>query len=622
MPKKISDTEKKVKIVPKTKPNIGIDTDNKFQDSVISAAQESSLDIGKLESFTNVAQTRDQIYSTIDTMMTDSTLSAVLDCYTADAVDTNDNGQIVWCESSDSDIANHVTYLLESLNIDKNIPRWAKKLIKYGDLYLKLYRESDIKGDPIFGDKVKDTLNENVNISLHKDSDHYVHYVEAVANPSEFFELTKYGKTMGFIEAPITVQTPFGNLEPNGFNYLKYKLRKKDVTVYSPTDYVHACLGDNSSRIQEEVNIFLNDNNYENNTEPLTYQVKRGESLFSNIFKVWREMTLLENSILLSRVTKSAIVRVLNVEVGDMPKEQANELLSRLKSQIEQKSALDTNQSMANYSNPSPIENVIYVPTHGGQGNITSTVIGGDVDPKQLTDLDWFNNRLFGSLGIPKHYFGFTDDDAGFNGGKSLSIISSRYGKKVKYIQTVLCQAITDIINLYLLDAGYDAYVNQFTIRMQPPITVEELDRREAADNRVRYVGDVMSQLSDIQSPIAKLKILKAMLANTVNDPEITEIIQSEIDSMQAELDKTQNSEEDNNSEDSLGDAELGSEPLPPLSGESDLDLGSDIDLGIEEEPALDLGTEEAGAESEAEPAAEETLPSPNDLGMDMTQNF
>ena len=138
MPKKISDTEKKVKIVPKTKPNIGIDTDNKFQDSVMRAAQESSLDIGKLEAFTNVAQTRDQIYSTIDTMMTDSTLSAVLDCYTADAVDTNDNGQIVWCESSDSDIANHVTYLLESLNIDKNIPSAINTHLCFGDSLLPL----------------------------------------------------------------------------------------------------------------------------------------------------------------------------------------------------------------------------------------------------------------------------------------------------------------------------------------------------------------------------------------------------------------------------------------------------------------------------------------------------
>lgn len=618
---KIKDSEKKIKIVPKNKPDIGIDTEDHFQSTVINAAENSTLDTNKLESFTNVALTRDQVYSTIDTMMTDSTLSAVLDSYTSDVVDKNDSGLIVWCEASDSKVANYVTYLIDSLNIDKNIQKWTKKLIKYGDLYLKLFRESDIKEDLIFGKKEEqsvDTLNENVNISLHKEHDHYVHYVDCVSNPSEYFELTKYGKTMGFIEAPIAVQTPFGNTqEASGFNFLKYKMRKKDVTVYAPTDYVHACLGDNSSRIQEEVNIFMNDNNYDTNTEPLTYQVKRGESLFSNIFKVWREMTLLENSILLSRITKSAIVRILNVETGDMPKEQANELLTRLKSQIEQKSALDTNVSMANYSNPSPIENVIYVPTHNGQGNITSNTLGGDVDPKQLTDLDWFNNRLFGSLGIPKHYFGFTDDSAGFNGGKSLSIISSRYGKKVKYIQTVLCQAITDVINLFLLDAGYDSFVNQFTIKMQPPITQEEIDRREANDNKVRYIGDIMSQLNDIDSVPARLKILKNLLSQVVSDPEITQIIQEEIDRLE---DTKENKNDDGDNDTNPKDTGLDLEPAPLGGG----DFGSiepELDLGLEETPeeesTLDLGTG-----SEAEVAAEETLPSPDELGMDMTQNF
>lgn len=616
---KISNDKKRVKIVPKTKPDIGIDTESKFEDTVIAAAQTSNLDINKLESFTNVAQTRDQLYSTIDTMMNDSTLSAILECYTSDVVDQNDEGKIVWCESSNPDVFNYVSYLLESLNIDKNISRWAKKLIKYGDLYLKLFKESDIQRDEIFETKgrEKEDLKENVNISLHKDSDHYVHYVEAISNPSEYFELTKYGKTMGFIEAPIAVQTPYGNLEPSGFNYLKYKLRKKDVTVYSATDFVHACLGDNSSRVQEEVNIFLSDTNYDNNTEPITYQVKRGDSLFTNVFKVWREMTLLENSVLLNRITKSAIVRVLNVEVGDMPKEQASNLLSRLKAQIEQKTALDAGNTIAEYSNPSPIENVIYVPTHNGQGSIVATAIGGDMDPKQLTDLDWFNNRLFGSLGIPKHYFGFTDDDAGFNGGKSLSIISSRYGKKVKYIQNILCQTITDLVNLYLLDSGYDSYINQFTIRMQAPITQEELDRRETNDNRVRYVGDIMNQLNDISNPAARLKILKALLSNVVSDAEINQVIQDQIDALEEE----QVAKEEQNepvSGEGLPEVE-GEDNTKDLLPEIESDLPSSSELSLEE-PTTDL---DLSQEFEVTPNEADTqLPTPDELGIDMTQNF
>ena len=49
--------------------------------------------------------------------------------------------------------------------------------------------------------------------------------------------------------------------------------------------------------------------------------------------------------------------------------------------------------------------------------------------PKQLTDLDWWNNKFYSSYGIPKQYFGWTDDAAGFNGGSSLTIISLLSGK-------------------------------------------------------------------------------------------------------------------------------------------------------------------------------------------------
>lgn len=615
---KVNNEKIKVKIIPASEPNIGIDTTNILETSIVEASKEARLDIGKLESFTTVAQTRDQIYSTIDTMMNDSTLSAILECYTADAIDTNDDGQIVWCEASDSNVSNYVTYLLESLNIDKNIPRWTKKFIKYGDLYVKLFRQSDIETDELFGDKNRD-LKEQVNLSVHKDTDHFVHYVEAVSNPSEFFELTRYGKTVGFIEAPIQVQTPFGNLqEASGMNYLRYKLRKKDINVYGPLDYVHASLGDNSSRVQEEVNIYMNnDTSADSNDKPLVYQVKRGESLFNNIFRVWREMTLLENSVMLARITKSANIRILSVEVGDMPKEQAQNLLSRIKSQIEQKSALDEGESMADYTNPGPIDNVIYVPTHGGIGNITSSTIGGDVDPKTLVDLDWFNNRLFGSLGVPKQYFGWTDDGAGFSGGKSLSIISSRYGKKVKYIQTALCQMITDIINILLLDAGYDSYINQFTIKMQAPITQEELDRREANDNRIRYVGDVMNQLNDVEDKARRLKITKALLSNVLSSNEVTSLLQEEIDAIEEKEAAASDEENDETPEDS--DLDLG------FSGGLDtpeLDALDSVPDSINDMPELsvDDSIEDIDAEMPADDT--DTLPTPDDLGIDMTQNF
>ena len=192
-------------------------------------------------------------------------------------------------------------------------------------------------------------------------------------------------------------------------------------------------------------------------------------------------------SALLNRITQSAVIRVIGVETGDMPSEQVQVYLSRLKEKMEQKTAMQTNQGMAEYNNPGPIINTIDVPTHEGKGNVTATSIGGDFDPKALTDIEYFRDKLFGSLKVPKQYFGFTGDSTGFNGGTSLTILSSRYGKTIKKIQAVLCQMITDIVNLFLIDRGLDNYVNKFTIRMQTPTTQEELDRRQNIENRTTF---------------------------------------------------------------------------------------------------------------------------------------
>lgn len=632
----------KIKAVPKKPKEIGIDVDKNLQSDILEAAQTSSLDLSAIDGFNNIAQTRENIYSIIDTMAQDDSISAILETYTEDTVETNDKGEIVWVESNDDNVSKYVQYLIDSLNIDKNIYKWAQSLITYGDVYLKLFRESDIKEDKIFHneskkenlnesivDQLRDVdnknpLNEDIKVELHQDNDHYIHYVEMIPNPGEMFELTKFGKTAGYIKASVNIQKTYNDVS-SASSYLKYKMKRSDVSVYDATDFVHACLDNSADRTPETVDIYFDNDSYtkENETQASSYRVKKGQSLLYNSFRVWRELSLLENSVLLSRLTKSSIVRILNIDVGDMPKSQVKNFVARLKAQIEQKSAINVGSSMQEYTNPGAIENMIYVPTHGTQGSITASSIGGDVDPKQLTDLDYFQNKLYGSMKVPKQFFGLTDDAAGFNGGSSLSIISSRYGKTVKRIQKTLCEMITDLINLYLWDKHLNTYINRFTIRMQSPLTQEEVDKRANSDNRIRYVSDVMQQLSDIEDPVIKLKILKSLLASVVNDVEIIGYIQEQID-------KLENENEASNKQDEKSD-----DNEPKISPEEPEEKGPEsvglMDITPEEpmqelEPEEEMPSEETIAPIE-EPTGSNVdiedsyLPNPAELGFDATTN-
>ena len=527
---------KPIETIPKPQPQIGIDVDNNLLWNIIdgTAVESSHVDLSLLQSFTQVTRDRNTLYDTLDYMSQDTTLASVLETYAEDATETNESGDIVWCESSDPNVTKFVTYLLDSLCVNKNIFKWTLCLCKYGDVYLRLYRESEF-ADKFFNpasEKSKTTLNEDINIHAYSKRDKYIHYLEMAHNPAQVFELTRFGKTAGYIKTDVeATQKPTDLISSNTTFTNKYRFNSGDVDLFPATEWVHGCLEDDSSRSPEEVELFTTEDD-----EAVTYSVKRGQSLLYDSYKTWRELMLLENSVLLHRVTQSSIVRVIGVEVGDMPKENVQPHLMNVKQLIEQKAAFKVGTSMSEYTNPGPVINNVYIPTRDGRGAITTSQIGGDVNVGELVDLQYYQDKLFGGLRVPKQYFGLVDDAAGFSGGTSLSIISSRYAKMIKRIQNVMIQMLTDAINLILIDTKNEGYINNFVLKMLPPTTQEEVDRRDNISNKVGLVTDIMNTLTDIENVPTKLKILKSLLSNTITDGEVIELLQAEIEALEADM--------------------------------------------------------------------------------------
>lgn len=607
----------KTQPIPVPEKNIGIDTDNTFYDNIIDAVKTSSLDISAIESFSQLSQNRNLVYNVLDIMSEDSTISSILEVYAEDSTETNESGHIVWAESNDVDVSKYVNFLLDELNIDKHIYKWVYSLCKYGDLYLRLFRNSEYNDFLFDHDKEdknereflneevkseeKEKLEEAIKLKVYSDMDKYAHYIEMVPNPADMFELLQYGKTYAYIQAPTGLTYSKNSDNPMYASSYKYSFKQKDINVFEATEFVHASLEDNTSRTPEQIQIFKGDD-MEDDSASFTFNVKRGQSILYNSFKSWRNLTLLENSLMLNRLTKSSIVRVINVEVGDMPKEKVGPHLLGIKQLIEQKTAINEGNSIQEYTNPGPMENNIYVPTHNGIGTLSTQQIGGDVDVKGIVDIDYFKNRFYSALRIPKQFLGDTDDNTGFNGGTSLTIISSRYAKTIKRIQNTIIQMLNDCINLLLLDKGLDAYINRFELHMVTPTTSEEIDRRDNMDSKIGIINNIMSLLDGIEDASQKLKILKSLLSDVITDQEVLEVIQEEIDKFEEQEEVGADTTPEGNEfepNDSNFHEPSGSRP--------------DIDIDI----SGPSGSSNEGGEAPAEEIGE--LPSAADLGVDMT---
>ena len=115
--------------------------------------------------------------------------------------------------------------------------------------------------------------------------------------------------------------------------------------------------------------------------------------------------------------------------------------------------------------------------------------------------------------------------------------------------------------------------------------------------NKIAVVSDIMALLSDIEDTASKLKILKSLLSNVLTDSEVTDVIQEEID-------KLENEDIEDNITDNDADS-IDSENI-------DFDIG-----GFNSGESPDLSTEE----DQENGSSGEDLPSPQDLGIDMTNN-
>lgn len=613
---------KKINPVPKPELNVGLDTSDEFWQAMLAAAEANNIDISAINNFSQIAQNRETLYQVYDTMAEDPLISAALETYTEDAVEVNEVGDSVWAESSDPKILKYITFLLNSLNVNKHIYSWMYSFIKYGDVYLRLYRNSDFD-DALLDNSQKTELNEQFNkinepkeelneeakLILYKDNDHFANYVELVNNPAEMFELTKFGKSYAYIKTN-TLPT-ISQKDDIYMSFPTYQFKRKDIEIYNAVSFVHGCLQDDTSRTPEQIEIFLN-NDLESG-DGKAYDVRRGQSILYSWYKIWRQNMLLENSLLLNRLTKSAIVRLIQVEVGDMPKERVGPTVSRVKQLVEQKSSIDTGNRMSEYTNPGPMENNVYMPTRNGLGSISIQQLGGDVNIKDIADIDYFKNKLYAAMKIPKQFLGDTDDSTGFNGGTALSITSSRYAKTIKRMQAVMCQMITDLINILLLDKGLDTYINKFTIKMQPPVTQEELDKRDNTSSMIGISDDVLRLAGDIEDPIIKMKMTKSLLSNSITNQEVIELLQEYIDGLVEQKEEEEAAaEEELNMDNDSGDMDLDMDLDFDMGGSSDGGSDSGMDLDFEEP---DLGNDFDMGE------VEETLPAPSELDMgDMTE--
>ena len=480
-------------------------------------AATSLIDSTDVDKFTTLSKFRDERYAAYEEMLTDPIISAALEMYADDSTPYNADSRIIWAEADDPVISEAANRLIRVLGIEGHAWRDIYSLCTYGDLYFRLYREGDESEAELDN---KDNGAAQITVKPHDNTRKLEERIEYVNNPAAIFDLQEKDKTTGYIRVRMKPNQNTQGMNKEfltGFNQPISSVAPNSFDMMNNTSYVHVCLSESVERFPNLLAV----KDEEGETTDI-YKIKTGKSLLEDAYPVTRQLKLLQDSLLLNRLTKSALIRLLQIEVGDMPKNEANLLVQRVKSLMEQKMAINTETGSArSYNSPGPVENIVYIPTKGGKGAINQVTIGGDINVKDIVDIDYFQNKQLAALKIPKQYLNF-DSPEGLSNGTNLTKVSSRYAHTIMRIQAAYTKGITNILNLFFIDKNLD-YVNKFTVKMVTPTTSEDTERSEILTNKISQVRDIMDIYADYNEDV-RHDILKALTADLLQIPSISEI--------------------------------------------------------------------------------------------------
>lgn len=577
---KLFEDKLKIKFIKNDKQNTGIpitdDKDDLTMKQINNVGSGSLFDAEAISTFRTLSSNRKEKYLSYEKMLTDATTAAAIEMYADDSTQYDPKtGKVIWAESDDPDIAKAANRLIDVLQLNEKAWKHCYSLCVFGDLYLRIYREGDnadyedlLNTQPgVIRTKVQDTS---------RPMEEYVEYVE---DPASIYDLQIKDKTSGFVRLRTSM--------PSNYNsYTKYNgvnLNQVDITnvdFYDRRSFVHISLSESISRNPEYLAIKDDENNTTN-----VYKIKTGKSILADAYEAAQTVKLLEDSMLLSRLTKSALIRLLQIEVGDMPKPEVENLLRRVKNMIEQKIALNKNTGEArSYNSPGPMENIIYFPTKDGKGAITLNNLGGDVNVKDIADIEYFNNKKLSALKTPKQFLNY-DSPEGLGNGTSLTKLSSRYAHTVMRVQNAYKSGITTMLNLFFLDKGLD-YINKFTIKMVAPSTIEDIERDEQMSNHISQVGDIMNLIGEVVTDKGKLEVIENLLSSYLNLSDIAEIIDKNniVEDGEGNMDEFDDMG-DYSSDDDFEDSNFrpSFDSGPPMGSNEPLDMGGESPMETSE---------------------------------------
>ena len=361
-------------------------------------------------------QLRLGLFRDYESMDSDSIISSALDIYSDESTMKNEYGKVLDIKTDNDqiyDVLHNLFY--DIINIEFNLWPWIRNMTKYGDFFLQL--------------EVTDK------------------YGITNVTPMSAYDVARLEGHDE--ENPQNVQfmlTPQGDSNRHGSS-------KRETQTFENYEVAHFRL--------------LSDSNY----------VPYGKSMLEGGRKVWKQVTLMEDAMLIHRIMRAPEKRVFKLDIGNIPPAEVDNYMQQVINKMKKAPVID--EKTGDYNLRYNIQNLtedFFLPVRGGDSGTSIENMAG-LTYEAVDDIEYLKNRLLASLRVPKAFLGYEE---GLGSKATLAAEDVRFARTIERIQRIVVSELTKIAVVHLYSQGFrDQELVNFDLGLTNPSTIYEQEKIE-----------------------------------------------------------------------------------------------------------------------------------------------
>jgi len=391
----------------------------------------------------NYQYLRPQLYSEYDVMDNDAIIASALDILADESTLKNDMGEVLQIRSANEDIQKILYNLFyDVLNVEFNLWMWIRQMCKYGDFFLKL----------------------------------------EIAEKFGVYNVIPY--TAYHIERQ-------EGYDPKNPAAIRYRYAADGMDNLSSGMY--PVPGSTAGNLMNEQGIFFD--NYEMAHFRLISDVNYlpyGRSYIEPARKLFKQYVLMEDAMLIHRISRAPEKRIFYMNVGSIPPNEIDAFMQKTISNLKRTPFQDnkTGEYNLKYNQMNMLED-FYIPVRGNdQTTKIETAPGLQYDGIQ--DVEYLRGKLFAALKIPKAFLGYEED---IEGKSTLAAQDIRFARTIERLQRIILSELNKIALVHLYTQGYsDETLTNFTLHMSSPSIVLEQEKIELLKSKTELSAQLLEQ--------------------------------------------------------------------------------------------------------------------------------